>query len=205
MAYARTVKELEAMRPYGGYRAGLADCPWNFANYSEKGEAKNPNQHYACMSLADIARLPVERLFADDSALLMWGTSPMLDQQIQIMGAWGFRYAAFIPWLKESKNSGAFEIDEQQHKWAFGPGYLYRSAAEILIVGTRGSPRLKDTRRSERNIIVAPVREHSRKPDEQYTKVENVFDGPYIELFSRTGRAGWDHFGNEVGTFGVTA
>ena len=63
----------------------------------------------------------------------------------------------------------------------------------------RGKPRVKS--RSERNLIVAPVREHSRKPDDQYRKMEALFDGPYAELFSRSGRPGWDVFGDEVGKF----
>lgn len=40
--------------PLFHYRAILADCPWLFKNWSEKGEAKNPNQHYDCMSIDQI-------------------------------------------------------------------------------------------------------------------------------------------------------
>jgi len=52
---------------------------------------------------------------------------------------------------------------------------------------------------NERNFIIAPIREHSRKPDEQYEKIERLYPGARkIELFARHRRMGWDVFGNQV-------
>lgn len=201
MGSAHTLTELSAMRPHGGYRAILADCPWLFKNRSEKGELKNPNQHYECLPMEDMMSFPVEVLAASDAAIFLWGTSPMLDQQITLMKSWQFRYVGVIPWCKESKNSGGLDTDDPEHKWTFGPGYWFRSAAEFLIVGVRGAPRLLPTRTRVRNLIYAPVREHSRKPDQQYEIIEALLPGPYLELFSRASRIGWDHFGNEAGKY----
>ena len=74
-------------------------------------------------------------------------------------------------------------------KWAFGTGYLLRSSAEFFLIGTRGHPR--QLSRSARNLIIAPVREHSRKPDAMYVLIEATWPGPYVELFARYPRAGW--------------
>jgi len=48
-------------------------------------------------------------------------------------------------------------------------------------------------------LIYSPVREHSRKPDDQYRKIEALYPNMrYLELFARHRRPGWDVFGNEV-------
>ncbi len=173
-----------------GYGAILADPPWYFRNFSAKGEVKNPVAHYACMSSAEIAALPISQLAAPDCALLMWATAPMLPDAIDLMRAWGFTFKSAGAWAKQSSTGNA---------WAFGTGYCFRSAAEFFLLGTMGKPKVQS--RSVRNLIVAPVREHSRKPDCQYEMVESLFAGPYAELFSRTARPGWDSWGNEVGKF----
>jgi N6-adenosine-specific RNA methylase IME4 len=50
-------------------------------------------------------------------------------------------------------------------------------------------------------IILAPVREHSRKPDQFYTRVQRYCDGPYLDLFARERRPGWDCWGDQVDMF----
>ena len=52
-----------------------------------------------------------------------------------------------------------------------------------------------------KQLVISPRREHSRKPDEMYTYIEQLLDGPYIELFARTTKEGWDNWGNEVTKF----
>lgn len=177
-----------------GYSALLVDPPWRFSNYSTKGEAKNPVAHYACMSLDDIAALPVHQLAAPDCAMLMWATAPLLPDAIELMRRWGFTFKSAGAWAKQSSTG---------EKWTFGTGYCFRSAAEFFLLGTIGKPKVRS--RSVRNLIVAPIREHSRKPDEQYEIVEQLFEGPYCEVFSRSTRPGWDSWGNEVGKFDAAA
>ena len=172
------------------YGALIADCPWRFSNFSAKGEAKNPVAHYDCMDLDALKAMPISQLAASDCALLMWATAPMLPQALAVMDAWGFTFKSAGAWAKQSSTG---------QKWAFGTGYCFRSAAEFFLLGTIGKPKVRS--RSVRNLMVAPVREHSRKPDDQYAMVEELFAGPYAEVFSRTSRAGWDTFGNEVGKF----
>lgn len=177
-----------------GYGALLCDPPWKFSNYSAKGETKNPSAQYACMSTKDIAALPVNQLAAPDCAMFMWATAPMLPDGIELMRAWGFTFKSAGAWAKQSSTG---------NKWAFGTGYCFRSAAEFFLLGTIGKPKIQS--RSVRNLMVAPIREHSRKPEAQYEMVEQLFEGPYAEVFSRATRPGWDSFGDEVGKFSMEA
>lgn len=173
------------------YGVILADPPWQYELYSEAGEAKSPQAHYACMDADDIAALPVQRLAATDAVLIMWATAPMIDVALNVMAAWGFRYKTMGAWHKLTKTG--------RHT-AFGPGYIYRSAMEPWILGTIGTPECRA--RDVRNLIAAPVREHSRKPDEMRHTIERQFHGPYAELFARQSAPGWDSWGNEVDKFG---
>lgn len=174
----------------GKYGVIYADPPWRFSNFSAKGEAKNPVAHYPCMKIEDLARLPVSRLAAPDCALIMWATAPLLDRAIELLKEWGFTFKSAGAWAKQTSTGTA---------WAFGTGYVFRSAAEFYLVGTIGKPRVLS--RSVRNLLVAPTREHSRKPDQMLADVEALYAGPYAELFARQRRLGWDSWGNDVDRF----
>ena len=204
------------LRCPGGFRVILADPPWSFANYSTKGEEKNPNQHYDCVDEDDLRQLPVELLAASDCALFIWCTWPLQPIWQSVIEAWGFTYAGLAwEWRKYNPDTG---------KYAFGPGYGTRKNLEPCLLATRGNPHLKSELpgdlfgmgcvpegvRSVRDWmewwpddeIRATRREHSRKPDEQYDRIETLFDGPYLELFARQRRHGWSVWGNQVGKFG---
>ena len=176
-------------------RVILADPPWLFANYSEKGEEKNPVAHYDCMPLEDIQALPVAELANPNGcALIMWAYTPMLPEAIDTMRCWGFEFKSAGVWAKQSKTG---------KKWAFGTGCGYRGAMEIFLLGTIGEPHRQS--RSVRNLIVAPVREHSRKPDQMRADIEQLFPGPYVELFARETAPGWSSWGNQVNKFDAGA
>jgi N6-adenosine-specific RNA methylase IME4 len=199
-----TEESLTGARPYGGWQMILADFPWRQEMRSEKGEGKSPQAKYDCMTLEDcklFGRRIVRQIAARDSTCLMWTTSPLIKASIEVLEDCGFIYKSMATWAKESKNSGDLDTEDDDHKWTFGTGYIFRSAAEFILCGTRGDPAWKTGpgSRSVRNLIYAPTREHSRKPDQQYEIAETLMPGPYLELFSRTSRPGWDHFGNQVG------
>lgn len=175
---------------HGKYGAILADPPWKYANYSWKGKHKGAAAQYACMSIEDLAKLPVARLAAPNCALIMWATAPLLNRAIDLLDAWGFTFKSAGAWAKQSSAGNS---------WAFGTGYVFRSAAEFYLVGTIGKPRVQS--RSIRNLIAAPVREHSRKPDQMHHDVQALYAGPYAELFARQRRPGWDAWGNQTEHF----
>jgi N6-adenosine-specific RNA methylase IME4 len=179
------------LRP-GHFRVVLADPPWTFRTYSPRGLGKSPQRHYRCEDLEWIKALPVADLaHPDGCALVLWATAPMLPQAVETLAAWGFAFKSAGSWAKQSR-TGA--------KWHFGTGYTYRSAAEFWLLGTRGRP--VQTSRAVRNLIVAPVREHSRKPDQMHMDLEAMYAGPRCELFARgPARPGWELWGDEASRF----
>ncbi|EFL88313.1 MT-A70 family methyltransferase [Ahrensia sp. R2A130] len=171
----------------------VADPPWAFENFSEAGEGKNAKAHYQCMSLADISALPVMDLASENCLLWLWATNPMIPQALDVMAAWGFTF----------KTSGVWHKKTVHGKTAFGTGYIFRSASEPILIGTRGEPK---TTRSTRSVIEAPVREHSRKPDEAFSVAESLMpNARRLELFSRQSRDGWQTWGDQSAKFDEVA
>jgi N6-adenosine-specific RNA methylase IME4 len=177
--------------PLHSFRCIMADPPWSFKTFSKKGLGKSAQSHYECMTLADIEALPVADLaHPEGCTLALWATFPMLPQALGVMSAWGFRYKSGEPWAKRSRGGKA---------WAFGTGYWFRNASELLLIGTRGKAR--PMVRNVRGLIVAPLREHSRKPVEARAQVEALTLGPRLELFARESAGDWASWGNQVDRF----
>lgn len=78
-----------------------------------------------------------------------------------------------------------------------GVGFYFRNVTELILFGVRGSMRTLSPGRTQVNILATRKREHSRKPDEIFDIIESCSPGPYLELFARFRRAGWDQWGNE--------
>jgi len=171
------------------YGVILADPPWKFKTWSEKGNGKPCP--YPTMTLDEIAALPVGSLSNRNCMLVMWTTAPFLPAALTVMDAWGFKYATMGCWEK-------LTVDGDP---AIGTGYYWRSSAEPWIVGTRGSPgRWRNM--AVPNIISARRREHSRKPDRLYSDLDRAYPGvEKAELFARSTVAGWDCWGNQVDLF----
>lgn len=173
----------------GKYEFILADCPWTFKTYSQKGLKKSAQNHYECMPTPEIKALPVRQLAAPDCMVWTYGTGNMLDQQIEVVRAWGFKFGTVAVWDKR-KRSG---------KRSFGPGYVFRGSCEFIIAASIGSPKHS---RSHRNIFDGVAREHSRKPEEGYEYARTYM--PHARrayLFSREHIDGFDCWGNEVGKY----
>jgi N6-adenosine-specific RNA methylase IME4 len=183
--------------PRNRYSCIAADPPWTFRAWSNKGEDRAASQHYDVMDLAAIKRLPVADLAAPDCVLLLWVSDPMLPQGLEVMASWGFTYRTVgFTWAKTSKKTHW----SWAPKWHLGLGYYTRANPEMCLLGIRGKP--KRVSKAVRQLIVAPVRAHSRKPDEFFSSVEQLLAGPYVELFSRQHRDEWSCWGREIGKFG---
>ncbi len=179
----------------GEYRLIYADPPWPFRTWSKKGKGRSPEAWYDCMSIEAIAALPVRDWSARDAVLLLWATDPLLPRAFEVIAAWGFTYRTVgFCWVK--LRPGATPMLLSERDFFTGLGFWTRANPELCLLATRGSPkrRAADVRR----LIVSPRREHSRKPDEAYERIERLVDGPYLELFARQRRPGWDAWGLEA-------
>lgn len=174
------------------YKVIYADPPWYFKSYSKKGEGRNATKHYQCLNLSDIISLPIKRIAENDATLLMWVTDPFLQKAFEVIEGWGFTYKTVaFTWVKTNKKSSGYFT---------GLGYWTRSNPEMCLLATKGKP--KRMASDVQQLVVSKLREHSRKPDEMYDKVERLLEGPYIELFARNKRDNWDSWGNEVDKHG---
>lgn len=180
-----------------GFDFIMVDPPWDFALRSKKGETnKTAAGQYACMPMDKIRSLPVAQLGRGDALLWLWGTHPMVDQQIDCCRAWGFKFVTTGVWVKTTKPYDP----EKPVKLAFGTGYRLRCASEPFIIGTLGRP---ETVRNIRTAFLAPLRDHSRKPDEAYAIAERMMPGALrrADIFSRQSRPGWENWGDESSKF----
>jgi N6-adenosine-specific RNA methylase IME4 len=169
-------------------RRVVADPPWPYATYSAKGKGRSAGAWYNTMSIGEIAALPVASLAAPNAVLFLWVTKPILPRAFAVIEVWGFRYKTngFV-WVKTYPDPG-----ERAPRFFFGLGHWTRSNPGQCLLATCGRLQRRDKDVAE--LIVAPVREHSRKPDAIYERVGHLVAGPYLELFARAGvaaRPGW--------------
>lgn len=183
------------------YRVIVADPPWTYITWSDKAH-KTAARHYDLMDNDDISTLPVASYAADDAMLLLWSTWPNLVDCISVGQAWGFEYKTlgFI-WLKRTTTG--------KH-WHTGLGYYSRANTEPCLLFTRGSIKrlsaavhqiIDDTQPPLplwEETLVARIGRHSAKPELFYHNVEKLVAGPYLSLFERRTRKGWDVVGNEI-------
>lgn len=203
--------------PFGGlarahYRAILADPPWHFrartalqvGNWTSRRDVE---KHFRVMGIEDIKALPVRDLAAKDAHLFLWTTGPCLRMAFDVIEAWGFRYSAVaFTWVKLKRRHNPSQLrflPTAEADLHVGLGLTTRKNTEFCLLGRRGNAHrnAKDVR----EVIMAPVREHSRKPEETAYRIERYCDGPYCELFARAERRGWDCWGDEVGKFASAA
>jgi len=194
--------------PPGPFGCILADPPWSFLTYGAKRTTphRTAEDHYVTMAAGDLRAMPVEASAAKDCALFMWVVDTHLDEAIELGKAWGFSFKtiAFI-WAKTTQAQAGkqfgFFPPETVHR--IGMGYWTRKQAETCLLFTRGKP--KRIGKGVRQIIEAPRREHSRKPDETHARIQQLVAGPYLELFAREPRPGWTVWGNQTDKFEVAA
>lgn len=175
------------------YRTILADPPWRFNHATGRGSPEyRQNFRYSTMTLEDICDLPVADMAEQKSHLYLWVPNAMLPNGLTVMRAWGFDYKTNVIWHKIKR-------DGETH--GGGVGFYFRNATEMVLFGVRGKLRTLAAGRTQVNIISSRKRGHSRKPDEVYDLVEACSPGPYVELFARQRREGWDQWGNEVDAY----
>lgn len=160
-----------------------ADPEWPFATWSDAGKDRSPENHYPTSLLPVIASRPIATIAADDCALFLWITRPLLPTGCMVMEAWGFEYVTAFTWDK---------VD-------IGLGFWNRDQSEILLLGTRGNVPCPAPGTQYPSHMVERKREHSQKPDWAYAMIEAYFPTlSKIELNARRRRPGWDAWGFEA-------
>lgn len=173
------------------YSTIVADPPWAYRQSritTRTGNHKvGAEDKYSTLTIDEIAALPVRDLAATNAHLYLWVTNPKLygdrsggPTPRDVMEAWGFKYVTCLTWVKKPG--------------ALGMGFYFRGETEHVLFGLRGDLPIPVERRRP-NWLMAAKRGHSIKPDALMDLVEQVSPGPYVELFSRTPRMGWDSWG----------
>ena len=178
------------------YRVILADPPWWYSNRSANHITRfggGARAHYEVMRDSEILAMAdfVKNLAAADCALFLWSTCPRLDFAIEVVNAWGFRYATVaFHWLKTNRRGEPI----------YGPGHYTGSNLEVVLLGIKG--KMTPNVRLVPSAIIHPRLRHSEKPQLVHRRIERMYgDVPRIELFARHRVAGWDAWGHEVGAF----
>lgn len=171
----------------GPYSTIVADPPWR---YDEGWAPFGPTSHggdqqrrrslpYSGMDIEEIASLPVGDLAAKDAHLYLWTTNRYLRSSFDIAEAWKFKPSQIIAWCKPPMG--------------IGPGGAFSNTTEFVLFARRGS--LRHVSRVDSTWYLWPRGAHSTKPAAFGDLVEQVSPGPYVELFAREPRLGWDHWG----------
>ncbi|MCS0501398.1 MT-A70 family methyltransferase [Ancylobacter mangrovi] len=186
--------------PLFGFDLVEIDPAWNFDLYSAKGAAKSAQAQYATMSLADITAMPVGNLLAPGGVCIMWTTWPLVaaGAHVEVIRGWGLLPVTGGGWAKRTASG----------KLRWGTGYVARSLHEPYIIARlpgakwagAGFPNLVET--LEADSLDGLAREHSRKPDEFYSRCEAAWpEARRVSVFSRQTREGWASWGNEATKF----
>lgn len=184
--------------PEGKFNIIYCDPPWLYHLYrrqfSHIGTLSVPIRtaasFYDTMSVDDICSLPVGNIAADNCALFLWITNPLLNEPFKVISAWGFQYktVAFY-WNKKCKRSDKLKM---------GMGHYTRPNCEPLLLAMKGSLEVLD--HSINQVVFATIENHSKKPAIFRNLILKLFgDLPRIELFARERAQGWSSWGNEVG------
>lgn len=163
-----------------------ADPPWL---YNDKLGGGGAEEHYPCLTISDLMKLPVISLASSNSSLFLWVTPPHLPHAFEVIDAWGFTYKTVaFTWVKRNRCSPS---------WFMGLGHYTRSNAELCLIATRGSPRRQSM--GVRSVVDTPIERHSKKPDCVRDRIVELYGNvPRIELFARERVDGWDAWGNEI-------
>ena len=166
------------------FRVIYADPAWSYNDKQDTPQLGGASKHYDTMSIAELSKLPVNKISEKNSILFLWVTSPLLEDAFKVVSSWGFKYKTSFIWDKVKHNMGHY--NSVRH--------------EILLVCTKGSctPDNKvlynSVQRIERN------NNHSEKPIEFLNIIDELYNyGNKLEMFCRTiKKEKWYGWGNEL-------
>ncbi len=184
------------------YGTILADPPWPYhspravvgnAGRGSEGASEiiqsNVLSHYDTMTINEIKLLPIKKLTENKSHLYLWTTNSFMVEAHEVAKAWGFDPKTILTWVKMKH--------DEQCEVSMKTGWWYRSASEHIVFAVKGQQRLLGPA-APTAYLLPRIKTHSVKPDFFYELIEKESPGPYLELFARKTRAGWDCWGDAV-------
>lgn len=150
--------------PNKKYGVIYADPPWRYRDRKCNGNAED---HYPTMTLEEICNLPVRDITADNCVLFLWATYPLIKEAMQVIDAWGFEYKTIgFQWVKQNRSGNGY---------FFGLGRWTRGNTEPCLIAVKGKPQRQSNSVSQ--LIFAPLRAHSQKPDIVRDKIRELMGG----------------------------
>ena len=172
------------------YKTVVCDPPWtpslhkNTVGRREGPYRAGPQRYYSLMDVASIiALIPPTQPKAH---LYLWVLNQHVDYGYAVARAWGFEPQQMITWVQPGPGTGRFQ-----------------SNTESVLVCRKGGPSDNAFGHSRGTWFSWPRGRHSQKPDQFFTLIERMSPGPYLEMYSRKNRPGWDATGNQVGMLNV--
>lgn len=170
------------------YRTIVADPPWEVAKRMGAGGRRKRATEvpYEMQGLDWIKALPVSEWADDEAHLYLWATRKLFreGEAAAVARAWGFEPRGEIIWGLRNPGMGGF----------LGNGH------EPILLASRGGlsfPQAIPQSVQFWRQAYLHGKVHSAKPDGFLDCVEGWSDAPYLEMFARRARFGWDYWGDE--------
>ncbi|KAL8278899.1 hypothetical protein RQP46_008770 [Phenoliferia psychrophenolica] len=180
----------------GKFHVVVADPPW----------AIHQELPYGTLTDDEMMQMPVGSMQDEGGLLFLWVTGRAMELGRECLAAWGYERIDELIWIKTNQLQGLIRTGRTGH-------WLNHSKEHCLVAIRRSptNPTLSPALPSwcqkglDTQVLLAEVRETSRKPDELYDMVERILGGKgkgrKLELFGRTHnlRDGWLTLGNQFG------
>ncbi|KAG2676971.1 hypothetical protein I3843_12G078200 [Carya illinoinensis] len=164
----------------GQFGVIMADPPWDI----------HMELPYGTMADDEMRNLNVPAL-QTDGLIFLWVTGRAMELGRECLELWGYKRVEEIIWVKTNQLQRIIRTGRT--------GHWLNHSKEHCLVGIKGNPEVN--RNIDTDVIVAEVRETSRKPDEMYPMLERISPRTRkLELFARmhNTHAGWMSLGNQL-------
>jgi len=167
--------------PNRKYGTIIMDPPTDIYQKGKKdSKSRSAGKYYDLMTIEQIKAMPIPDLLAENAHLYLWTTNAALEASYGLLRAWNLTPRSIFSWIKPG----------------MGLGVYLRNCSEQMLLATRGKAPILFN--AQPNWGYFPRQDHSHKPEEVYSIIERCSPGPFLELFARRHRHGWDAWGNEI-------
>ncbi|KAJ3090068.1 N6-adenosine-methyltransferase subunit mettl3, partial [Quaeritorhiza haematococci] len=169
------------LKVLGKFSVIMADPPWDI----------HMSLPYGTMTDDEMKQMPIAEL-QDEGFLFLWVTGRAMELSRECLQIWGYERVDELVWVKTNQLQRLIRTGRT--------GHWLNHSKEHCLVAVKGNPKWHypcfDT-----DVLVAEVRETSRKPDEIYGLIDRLSPGTRkIEIFGRqhNTRPGWMTLGNQL-------